>query len=129
MHQDGKIFAAGYVRIFRVSFDLCKITEILQAFLGRVHANGVEDISRRKENFATNHLVLGARVTGNIDPLDKRAVALLDFIMHIDPGRPGRRAFRQNHKIDITAAAVRIGHCFRIIAQLFRRINAALLHF
>src|SRR5206468_1676416 len=84
LHQNGEIFTARYLRIFRVSFDLCKITEVLQALFGRVHTNRVEDISRRNQNLATNHLVLGACVTGNIDPVHKRAVALLDLIMHID---------------------------------------------
>ena len=129
LHQNGEIFTARYLRIFRVSFDLCKITEVLQALFGRVHTNRVEDISRRNQNLATNHLVLGACVTGNIDPVHKRAVALLDLIMHIDPGRTGRGAFGQNHQIDITAAPVSVGNCFRIIAELFWRIDAALLHF
>ena len=128
LHQNRQIFTAGYVRIFRISFDFRKITQILKTFLGRVHANSVEDISRRDKHFATNHLVLGACVTDNIDSLQERAVPLLDFIMHVDPSRTGRRAFRQNHKIDITAAAVGIRKRLRIVVQRLRRIDAPFLH-
>ena len=129
LHQDREVFAARYVCIFRISLDFCKITQVLQTFLGYIHADGVEDISRRNENFATNHLILGARVTLNIDPVHKRAGALFDLIMHIDPSGTGRRAFGQDRKIDVTAAPVGVGNRFGIIVQLLWRIDAAFLHF
>src|SRR5260370_34247969 len=128
LHQNREIFATGYVRIFRISFDFRKITQIIKTFLSRRHANGVEDMSRRNDYFATNHLVLGACITDNIDSLQERAVPLLDFIMHVDPSSTGRCAFRQNHKIDITAAAVGIRNRLRIVVQRLWRIDAPFLH-
>ena len=129
LQQNGEIFAARYVRLLRIGLDLCEVTQVLQTFLGHVHTNGVKNISRGNEHFTTDDLVLCARVALDIDPIDKRAVAFLDLVSHIDQCRTGRRAFRQNHQIDVPAAAVRVGHCFCVIAQLLRRINAAFLHF
>ena len=48
--------------------------------------------------------------------------------MHIDAARTGRGAFRRDRQIDVTAAAVGIGHRLRVVVQLLRRIDAALLH-
>ena len=114
--------------MFRVGLYLCEVPQVVQTFLGQIHANSVENVPGSNEHFATDHLVLGARVALDIYPVNKRAGALLDFIMHIDQRGTRRRAFRQNYEINITATAVCVRHRLGIIAQLFRRIDAALLH-
>ena len=129
LHLDRQIFPAGYVCLFRIRLDFCEVAQVLQTFLRYIYPNSVKDISRRDEDFAADYLVFGARVALDIDSVYKRADAFLDFIVHVDLRGSGRLAFRQNDKIDVPAAAVRIGHCLRIIAQLFWRIDATFLHF
>src|SRR5207247_9544537 len=93
------------------------------------YAYTVYDIAHSKDNSTVDHLTLLERITDNTDSLHKRPLALLNLIMHVDLCRTGRRPFRRNHKIDITTAAVSIGHHLCVVVQRFWRINAALLHF
>ena len=49
--------------------------------------------------------------------------------MDVDQAGPGRSPLRQNHKIDISPAAVGIRDRFRIVVQLFGRVDGALFYF
>src|SRR5205809_4084400 len=42
-HQDRKVFATGYVGVFRICFDFGKIAKVLEAFLSRFHPNRIKD--------------------------------------------------------------------------------------
>ena len=73
LHLNGQIFAARNIGIFRISFDFRKVTKIIETILARVHADGVENIARSDQNFAPDHLILGACVADDIDALNERA--------------------------------------------------------
>src|SRR5947207_1041271 len=77
-------FAPRNVGVFRVRLDFCKIPQVLETFLGDVHAHSVKDVSRRNENFAPDAFVLGARVPLNVDSIYKRANTFLNAITYID---------------------------------------------
>src|SRR5205823_560999 len=84
------------VGFFRISLDFGKIPQVLETFLGDVYAHGVEDVSRRNENFAPDDFVLGAGVRLDVDSIYKRANTFLYAVVYIDQSGAGRRAFR-NH--------------------------------
>src|SRR4029077_20180469 len=117
--ENRKIFPPRYICFFRISLDLCKVAQVLQTLLRGVYTNRVENISRGDKHFATDDLVLGARVALNIDPFHKRAGALFDVVMHVYKRGPGRRALGCNHEIDVAAAAVSVGNGLGVVAELF----------
>ena len=119
MHENGQIFAARYVCIFRVGLDFCEVAEVLETFLRGVHANRVENVARGDEHFAPDDLILGARVALNVHPVHKRAHTLLDCVMHVYKSSPSRGAFGCNDQINVAAAAVRVSDGLGVIAKLF----------
>src|SRR5213079_3235997 len=117
LHQNRKVFATGNVSIFWIRFDFRKVAQVLEAFLSRLHANRIKDLTWRDKNFAADDFVLRAGVTDNVDSLHKRTGTFFNIVVDVDQSRTGWRAFRGNHKIDIAATAVSVGQSLRIIAQ------------
>src|SRR5207247_10753332 len=95
--------------INRKGFDLAKIAKILQALFTCLHPHGVENIARRDQYFAPDYFVLGPRVSDDVNTLDVGALALLTSIGKIDYSAVGRRTFRNNCQVDVTAAPIRVG--------------------
>ncbi len=96
LHFNRQIFASRDSCVFRISFDFGKVAQVFQALFTSLHPHGVEDIARRDQNLTADHLVLGAGVAHDIDPLNKEAVAFFDLVMDIDAPWTGWRALRHD---------------------------------
>ena len=96
LHFNGEIFASCDPCVFWIGLDFGEVAQVFEAFLTRFHPHGVEDVARRDQNLAADHLVLGAGVAHDIDPLNKEAIAFFDFVMDIDQSWTGRRALRHD---------------------------------
>src|SRR5439155_26325791 len=103
LDENRQIFPPWYICVFRISLDLCKVTQVLQTLLRGVYANRVENISRGDKHFATDDLILGARVALNIHPIHKRACALFDRVVHVYERWPGRLVLGRNLAIDVAS--------------------------
>src|SRR5688572_25116560 len=128
LHLNREILAAGHAGVYRISFDLGEVTEIIQPLLRRLDADTVENVTGRDQHFAADHLILRAGVADDVNPLNKGRPAFLDLVMHVDSPLARGNPLRLNLQIDVTAAAVGISQLLRILANLLGRVNAALLH-
>ena len=64
--------------------DIVEVVEVLQPLPRTAHRLGVERVALGQAELAADHLVLGARVADDIDPLDIDARALADIEREID---------------------------------------------
>src|SRR5581483_4025471 len=80
------------------------------------------------EDFTPEHFVLCPGISDDIDTLYERAISFLDLVGNIDQSVSGRTALGQNDEIDIATGAIIVRNRFRVIVQLFGRVDATLLH-
>ena len=67
-----------------VMFDIVEVVEVLQPLPRAAYCLGVECVALRQAEFAADHLVLGAGVADDVDPLDIDARPLADIEGQID---------------------------------------------
>ena len=129
LHLDRQVLSSRHPRVFRKRLDFFEVTKVIEAFLRRLNPDAVENVAGGNQDFTADDLVLGARVADDIDPLDEGRASFLDVVVHVDPAFTRRNAGRRDLQVHIAAATVRVRDFFRVLTNLFRRINAALFHF
>ena len=106
LHLDDEVLASVYTRIFRIRFDLRKITEVIQPLFGRLDPDAIHDVAGRDQDFPADHFVFGAGISDNGDALHEGGPALLDLIMDVDPALTRRDPLRDYLQVHVAAGSV-----------------------
>src|SRR5574338_1671795 len=112
LHLDEQILAARDPGVLGISIHFLEIAEVIESLLAGLDTNRVEDIAGKNEDFAAEHLVLGASIPRDVDPFDKGALALVDVVGEIDHTRAGGGSLRQDIDINKAARTVTVGDRF-----------------
>src|SRR5207237_1603273 len=99
---------ASYSGVEVICVNWKKIADSVEPLLARFDSNGVEDIAGSDQNFPPDHFVLRARIARDVDALDERALAFLNFVGDVDQSAVHERALRNNFQVDITTAAISV---------------------